>query len=69
MNQKKSRDIQSPNNNTLENQTTVKLYAQMEEQPKTIEKAFDQYLSENLVEKENDLLHSKAALKPQKMQK
>jgi hypothetical protein len=42
MNQKKSRDFQSPKTNTLENQTTVKLYAQIEEQKTaTIEKAFD----------------------------
>ena len=54
MNQKKSRDKQSPNNNTLENQTTVKLYSQMEEQPKSIEKAFDQYLSENLAENQKN---------------
>ncbi len=39
----------------------------MEEQPKTIEKAFDQYLSENLVEKAKDKIQGKAAPKPQKI--
>jgi len=41
MHQKKSRDIQALENKALENQTTVKLYTQMEQQPASIEKAFD----------------------------